>query len=53
MLRRARVRSSVLEKKENAMGKQHLTLREKFGFGLGDTASNIVYQAVINVLMYF
>lgn len=30
-----------------------LTLREKFGYGLGDMASNIVYQAVINVLMYF
>jgi len=35
------------------MAKQHLTKLEKFGFGLGDTASNIVYQAVINVLMYF
>jgi GPH family glycoside/pentoside/hexuronide:cation symporter len=32
---------------------QHLSLREKFGYGLGDMASNIVYQAVINVLMYF
>lgn len=32
---------------------QKLTLREKFGYGLGDMASNIVYQAVINVLMYF
>jgi len=35
------------------MAKQNLTIAEKFGFGLGDTASNIVYQAVINVLMYF
>lgn len=35
------------------MSKQHLSLREKFGYGLGDMASNIVYQAVINVLMYF
>ena len=35
------------------MAKQNLTIREKFGFGLGDTASNIVYQAVINVLLYF
>lgn len=35
------------------MSKQPLTLREKFGYGLGDMASNIVYQAVINVLMYF
>lgn len=33
--------------------KQPLSLREKFGYGLGDMASNIVYQAVINVLMYF
>lgn len=30
-----------------------LSRREKFGYGLGDMASNIVYQAVINVLMYF
>jgi GPH family glycoside/pentoside/hexuronide:cation symporter len=35
------------------MQKQPLSLREKFGYGLGDMASNIVYQAVINVLMYF
>ena len=35
------------------MAKQNLSLREKFGYGLGDMASNIVYQAVINVLMYF
>jgi GPH family glycoside/pentoside/hexuronide:cation symporter len=35
------------------MANQNLTLREKFGYGLGDMASNIVYQAVINVLMYF
>lgn len=35
------------------MTKQPLSLREKFGYGLGDMASNIVYQAVINVLMYF
>ena len=35
------------------MAKQNLTLKEKLGFGLGDTASNIVYQAVINVLLYF
>jgi len=35
------------------MAKQNLTVREKLGFGLGDTASNIVYQAVINVLLYF
>lgn len=30
-----------------------LSLKEKLGYGLGDTASNIVYQAVINVLLYF
>lgn len=35
------------------MAKQNLTFREKLGYGLGDTASNIVYQAVINVLLYF
>ena len=35
------------------MKKQNLTITEKLGFGLGDTASNIVYQAVINVLLYF
>jgi GPH family glycoside/pentoside/hexuronide:cation symporter len=35
------------------MTKQPLSLREKFGYGLGDMASAIVYQAVINVLMYF
>lgn len=35
------------------MAKQNLSVREKFGYGLGDMASNIVYQAVINVLMYF
>jgi len=35
------------------MSKQYLTVKEKLGFGLGDTASNIVYQAVINVLLYF
>jgi len=35
------------------MTKQNLTAREKFGFGLGDMSSNIVFQAVANVLMYF
>jgi GPH family glycoside/pentoside/hexuronide:cation symporter len=35
------------------MTKQNLTVREKLGFGLGDTASNIVYQAVINILLFF
>jgi GPH family glycoside/pentoside/hexuronide:cation symporter len=35
------------------MAKQNLTFSEKLGYGLGDTASNIVYQAVINVLLYF
>jgi glycoside/pentoside/hexuronide:cation symporter, GPH family len=35
------------------MAKQNLTAREKFGFGLGDMSSNIVFQAVANVLLYF
>lgn len=35
------------------MTPEKLSLREKVGYGLGDMASNIVYQAVINVLMYF
>lgn len=35
------------------MAQPRLTLKEKFAYGLGDMASNIVYQAVINVLMYF
>ncbi len=35
------------------MAKQNLSFTEKLGYGLGDTASNIVYQAVINVLLYF
>lgn len=35
------------------MTKQNLTQREKLGFGLGDMSSNIVYQAVMNVLLYF
>lgn len=35
------------------MSTQHLTTREKFGFGLGDMSSNIVFQAVGNVLLYF
>ncbi len=32
---------------------QQLTLKEKVGYGLGDTASNIVFQVVINFLVYF
>jgi Na+/melibiose symporter-like transporter len=28
------------------MTKQNLSVREKLGFGLGDMASNIVYQAI-------
>jgi GPH family glycoside/pentoside/hexuronide:cation symporter len=35
------------------MTKQNLTKREKVGFGLGDMSSNIVFQAVGNVLLYF
>ena len=33
--------------------RQNLPAREKFGFGLGDLSSNIVFQAVSNVLLYF
>ena len=32
---------------------QALTLKEKLGYGLGDTASNIVFQVVVNFLMIF
>lgn len=32
---------------------QRLTVKEKFGYGLGDTASNIVFQVVINFMLYF
>lgn len=32
---------------------QRLPLIEKFGYGLGDTASNIVFQVVINFMVYF
>jgi GPH family glycoside/pentoside/hexuronide:cation symporter len=32
---------------------QRLALKEKFGYGLGDTASNIVFQVVINFMLYF
>ena len=35
------------------MTRQYLSQREKFGFGLGDMSSNIVFQAVGNVLLYF
>ncbi|MBT0586293.1 MFS transporter [Alteromonas oceanisediminis] len=30
-----------------------LTIREKFGYGLGDTASNIVFQMVANFMLIF
>lgn len=30
-----------------------LTLKEKLGYGLGDTASNIVFQVVVNFMMIF
>ena len=30
-----------------------LGVREKVGYGLGDTASNIVFQVVLNFMMYF
>jgi GPH family glycoside/pentoside/hexuronide:cation symporter len=32
---------------------QRLSAAEKFGYGLGDLASNIVFQVVINFMMYF
>lgn len=32
---------------------QRLSIFEKFGYGLGDTASNIVFQVVINFMLYF
>lgn len=32
---------------------QRLAVKEKFGYGLGDTASNIVFQVVINFMLYF
>jgi GPH family glycoside/pentoside/hexuronide:cation symporter len=32
---------------------QKLSAKEKFGYGLGDLASNIVFQVVINFMMYF
>lgn len=32
---------------------QRLSVLEKFGYGLGDTASNIVFQVVINFMLYF
>jgi GPH family glycoside/pentoside/hexuronide:cation symporter len=32
---------------------QRLAVKEKFGYGLGDLASNIVFQVVINFMMYF
>jgi GPH family glycoside/pentoside/hexuronide:cation symporter len=30
-----------------------LSLKEKLSYGLGDAASNIVYQMVVNFLLYF
>src|SRR5690606_35527385 len=35
------------------MTKQNLTQREKIGYGLGDMSSNIAFQSVGNVLLYF
>lgn len=32
---------------------QRLSATEKFGYGLGDLASNIVFQVVINFMLYF
>ncbi|WP_077338502.1 glycoside-pentoside-hexuronide (GPH):cation symporter [Pseudocolwellia agarivorans] len=33
--------------------KNKLTVKEKFGYGLGDTASNIVFQMVANFMLIF
>ena len=33
--------------------KNTLTIKEKFGYGLGDTASNIVFQMVANFMLIF
>ncbi|MBL4826465.1 MAG: MFS transporter [Spongiibacteraceae bacterium] len=35
------------------MNSAPLSTKEKLGYGLGDTASNIVFQVVINFLLYF
>ena len=35
------------------MSQPKITTKEKFGYGLGDAGSNIVYQAVLNMLSYF
>lgn len=35
------------------MGTSSISIREKIGYGLGDTASNIVFQVVINFLLVF
>ena len=32
---------------------QKLSIREKIGYGLGDTASNLFFQTTIYFLMYF
>jgi Na+/melibiose symporter-like transporter len=41
-------------KKENRMDvEERLTFKEKFGYGLGDTASNLYFQMFINFLLFF
>lgn len=35
------------------MSQPKISTKEKFGYGLGDAGSNIVYQAVLNMLSYF
>lgn len=32
---------------------QRLSIKEKFGYGLGDTASNIVFQVVMTFMMFY
>ncbi|WP_016953962.1 glycoside-pentoside-hexuronide (GPH):cation symporter [Catenovulum agarivorans] len=35
------------------MSKQNLSIKEKLGYGLGDTASNIVFQILANFMLIF
>ena len=37
----------------NMLSVQRLSLTEKIGYGLGDTASNIVFQVVINLMVFY
>ena len=37
----------------NPRGATRLSVLEKFGYGLGDTASNFVWALMMNFIMYF